>query len=373
LNILIAPDKFKGSLTAEEVCEAIQLGISKNNPYANISTIPLADGGEGTCKLLTHFFGGSFVQVTVADPLFEPISSQYGISADGKTAFIEMAEASGLQLLPIEKRNPLYTTTYGTGEMLRHALDHGTRKIILGIGGSATIDAGMGMAEALGFEFYDDQKKRIKPIGASLLQLQSISVSRIHPRLKEVEIIALCDVENPLYGPQGAAYVYGPQKGADEKVVQLLDRGLQKFEQVIEKELGNKANFAGAGAGGGIGSGVKVFLNGEMRNGIDYVIEVTNLEEKIKAADVIITGEGKMDQQSLSGKVVQAVARLGKQFNKKIIAACGQSELTEEETQKMGISKVISLVDSSTNPDNAMTNAFALIQKKLAAEESFSI
>jgi glycerate kinase len=372
VNILIAPDKFKGSLSANEVCDAIKVGILKRYPDAIITSVPLADGGEGIVDVLINLFNGSLRTLTVKGPLFESITSQYGISQDGKTAFIEMAKASGLLLLPKEKRNPLYTTSYGTGELIKDALNQGVRKIILGIGGSATNDAGIGMASALGVDFFDHKKESIKPIGASLLSLHSFTTTHIHPSIKNIDLIALCDVDNPLYGFNGAAFIYGPQKGADEQTVQLLDEGLRNFENVIAKQTGVQANFPGAGAGGGIASGVKVFMNGEIRKGIEYVIEATHLEEKIRAADLIITGEGKIDEQTRSGKVVEAVARLGKQFNKEVIAVCGQLELSDQETKKMGISKVISLTDSSTNHEKAMIHAVKIIQEKLAEYPPFT-
>jgi glycerate kinase len=373
VKILIACDKFKGSLTAKEVCNAISVAIQKKFPEADITAIPLADGGEGMCELLTNLSEGAFKTVSVTGPLFEPVAAQYGLSPDGKTAFIEMAKASGLQLVPLEKRNPLYTTTYGTGELIKDAISNGAEKIVLGIGGSATNDAGIGMAEALGFEFFDSKQRKLSPIGQSLLQLSSLSTNKIHELVRGTEFIALCDVDNPLYGPQGAAFIYGPQKGANESEVQQLDIGLRNFEKVIQQELGMEPNFAGAGAGGGIASGVKVFLNGKIRKGIDYVIEATQLKTKIENADLIITGEGKIDGQTLSGKVVQAVAGLGKQFNKKVVAICGECLLSEDQLKNMGVFKVISLIDSSTSAGEALANASGIIQKKITQDESFSV
>jgi glycerate kinase len=371
VNILIAPDKFKGSLSANEVCDAISLGVLQHYPDATISCVPMADGGEGTVDVLLNHSKGSLIKLNVTGPSFESVTSEYGISEDGKTAFIEIAKVSGLLLLPEEKRNPLYTTSYGTGELIRHAINHGVNKILLGIGGSATNDAGLGMVEALGVEFFDRHEKRIKPIGASLLSLHSFNTSNIHPNLNDIEIVALCDVENPLHGPHGAAFVYGPQKGADEKTVHLLDEGLQNFEKIVRQETGLQANFPGAGAGGGIASAVKIFLNGNIRKGIDYVIETTQLEQKIKEADLVITGEGKIDEQTFSGKVVGAIASLGKKYDKEVLAVCGQSELSDKKLTELGIHRFISLVDSSTTSEQAMAHTSKLIQQKLAQYSHF--
>jgi len=370
MKILIAPDKFKGSLTAEEVCRAVEFGLREHFPDAEINSVPLADGGEGTCELLTKFFHGKTHQVNVHNPLFDSTTSEYGIAQEGKTAFIEMAKASGLQLISKEKQNPLYTTTYGTGELIRDAITKGVKKIILGIGGSATNDAGIGMAEALGYEFYDRHGKRIKPTGENLIHIHSISFKNIHPQLNSTEFIALCDVNNPLYGTSGAAYVYGPQKGADEKAVKILDEGLRIFEEVMAKAFGKPANFPGAGAGGGIASGAHIFLNAQMQKGIDYIINATELEEKIKQTDWVITGEGKIDTQTLSGKVVGAVSKLAHRHKKKVIAICGRCELSGEEFRQIGINQVLSLTDATITAEKAIKNGYQLIKIKIAENSS---
>ncbi|MEK6780550.1 MAG: glycerate kinase [Bacteroidota bacterium] len=364
MNVLIASDKFKGSLTANDVCDAVKSGLLKNHPDLNIISIPMADGGEGTCELLTHYFQGNVVSAEVTGPLFENRYAEYGISLDGTTAFIEMAKASGLQLLKPENRNPLYTTTLGTGELIKDALNRGVQKILMGIGGSSTNDAGMGMAQALGVGFYDSQNNVLKPIGENLIHLHSIRTDRIHPRIKEVKFEALCDVDNPLYGIHGAAYTFAPQKGATEKAVKLLDEGLRNFETVIQKTFKTSANFPGAGAGGGLPGMAKVFLNISFHRGMEYLISVTGLEEKIKQADIIITGEGKIDQQTLAGKVVMEIGRLGLKYNKKVVAIAGKCELSTDELRAMGIMKAISLMDSHNSEKEAITNAYHLIQEK---------
>ena len=325
----------------------------------------MADGGEGTCELLTEYFQGSVISIVVTGPLFERIDATYGISKDGFTAFIEMAKASGLQLVNPKNRNPLLTTSFGTGELIRHALDRGVTKILLGIGGSATNDGGMGMAQALGFEFLDSNNNPLRPIGDDLIRLHSIGTDHIHPRIKEVEFVAMCDVDNPLFGPKGAAYVYAPQKGANDATTKLLDEGLRNFESVIQKTFNATADFPGAGAGGGLPGGAKSFLNMSIHRGMDYIIKTTGLEAKIRHADLIITGEGKIDRQTLAGKVVMAIGRLGLKYDKQVIAITGKCELPIRELQRMGIAYTLSLTDSQISENEAITNAPQLIAEKI--------
>ena len=366
MNILIAPDKFKGSLTASEVCDAVAEGLSKKFPAASIIKLPLADGGEGTAEILTRYFNGTTVKVKVHGPLFEEVEASYG--TDGTTAFIEMASASGLQLLSKEKRNPLETTTFGTGELIRHAIEHGATKIVLGIGGSSTNDAGIGMAEALGYKFYDNNRNQLIPVGKNLINIARIEVpkKKFHEiARKKIEVTALCDVNNSLFGPNGAAYVYGPQKGADDAAVELLDKGLQNFERVARKTFGKSADFAGAGAGGGIAGGASVFFNLAVRPGTAFVMETLKVQEKIKAADLVVTGEGKIDRQTLAGKVVASVALQAVSFNKKVVAVCGVCELRKNEMEKIGVSGVISLVDPFITPEEAIQNAYKLLVQRV--------
>lgn len=364
MNILIAPDKFKGSLTAKEVCDAISSGLKQAHSNLHITSIPMADGGEGTCELLTSYFNGHTISLEVTGPKFEIIKADYGISKDGSTAFIEMANASGLQLLKPEDRNPLFTTTLGTGELIVDALNKGVRKILMGIGGSGTNDGGIGMAQALGFEFFDSNNNLLKPVGENLIHLHSIKTDRVHPLIKDLEFIGLCDVDNPLFGPKGAAFIYAPQKGANEEAVKLLDDGLRNFERVIQKTFKTSANFPGAGAGGGLPGGAKVFLNITIQRGMDYIIQATGLEERIKQADLIITGEGKIDQQTLAGKVVMEIGKLGLKHHKKVVAIAGKCELRNLEIQKIGIAEMISLMDYQVTENEAISNAFLLIQEK---------
>lgn len=371
VNILICPDKFKGSLSAKEVCSAVASGFVRLNPEVLIRSVPLADGGEGTCDLLTEWYDGNRIRIEVHGPLFTPVMAHYGLSKDGDTAFIEMAVASGLTLVRPEDRSATLTTTLGTGELIADALHRNVRKIILGIGGSATNDAGMGMATALGYRFYDAGGDALKPTGDNLIHLRSIDASSVDPLLKEVQVVALCDVTNPLYGPDGAAYVYGPQKGASPQDVELLDAGLQNFRRIVHKFLKSSVDFPGAGAAGGLGAGAKVFLNAVMEKGVNHFIKSTRLDEEVRRADLIITGEGKIDGQTFSGKVVSEVIRLAQKEGKPVVAICGRCDVSESELNNHGISKVITLVDKDTTPESAIQNAANHITRKVMEEYGY--
>lgn len=365
MTILIAPDKFKGSLSAKGVCEAVRSGLLKLDPSLSIISVPLADGGEGTSELLTLNSKGSVIDCSVSDPMFRKVNASYGISGDGTTAFIEMASASGLHLLTKEERNPLHTTTYGTGELIADAIARGVDKIILAIGGSATNDAGIGMAAALGMKFIDKEGNELPPTGANLIQIHSIDDTYFLIKQRKLEVVVLCDVDNELYGPHGAAFVYGPQKGADDETVKVLDQGLKHFASVVEKELKLNVHFPGAGAAGGLGAGAKVFLNATFTRGIDFILGALNLEDQIKLVDLVITGEGKMDDQTLSGKVVMGITELAHKYHKPILAIVGKNELSDEKIRLMGLKKVIQLVDEETSSSEAMRDTSKLITKRI--------
>jgi len=365
VTILIAPDKFKGSLSAKGVCEAMRTGLLKLDPSLSIITVPLADGGEGTSELLTINSKGSVINCPVSDPLFRKVNAAYGISGDGTTAFIEMASASGLHLLTKEERNPLNTTTYGTGELIADAIARGVTKIILAIGGSATNDAGIGMAAALGMKFMDKNADELQPIGSNLIYIHSIDDTHFQIMQKKLEVVVLCDVDNELYGTNGAAFVYGPQKGADSAAVQLMDHGLKHFASIVEKELNVDIHFPGAGAAGGLGAGAKVFLNAAFIRGIDFILKALKVEDQIKLADLVITGEGKMDDQTLSGKVVMGVAELARKYHKPVLAIVGKNELSEKQIASIGLQKIIPLVDEKTNQSEAMKNASKIITERV--------
>jgi glycerate kinase len=366
VNILICPDKFKGSLTAKEVCSAVVNGISQIDPEAVTVSVPLADGGEGTCDLLTDWHEGKFVAIEVPGPRSTPVMARYGLSKNGDVAFIEMAAASGLCLLESHERDPLLTTSVGTGYLIADALGRGVRKIVLGIGGSATNDAGIGMASALGYDFCDAEGQPLEPTGENLIHLGRIRSGHVNPLLRQTEVIALCDVTNPLFGPEGAAYIYGPQKGASPSAVQILDAGLRNFRRIVHRDLKISIDFPGAGAAGGLGAGASAFLNASMRRGVNFIIENTGLKENIKNADLIITGEGRIDTQTFSGKVVSEVTRLARDAGKNVVAVCGISEITDTEIQAVGLQKIISLVDAETPPESAIQNAAELIAIRIA-------
>lgn len=365
MKILLAPDKFKGTLTARQVCDVIQQALLACDPALSVHTLPLADGGEGTGALLTEFTRGAEVHVMAHDPLFRMIETSYGISNDGKTAFIEMAKASGLQLLTAAERNPLQTTTLGTGDLIRHALDHHVETIILGIGGSATSDAGLGIGQALGLKFYSTAPAALEPVGANLVHINRIDVSGLHPRCREVKLIILCDVDNPLFGPRGAAVVYAPQKGASREAVILLDRGLKYIASVLHDTFQLDVNFPGAGAAGGVSVMLKSIMKADVQPGMMFISRFTDLEKSIASADVIITGEGKMDDQTLSGKVVHGVAAISRKHKKSVIAVTGRCELTHQQVRDLGIGEVISLSDNETSAKQAMEHAAEILSEQV--------
>jgi glycerate kinase len=317
--------------------------------------------------LLTEYAGGKLVSVPVRDPLFRIIDAQYGISKDGRTAFLEMAKASGLQLLRETERNPLHTTTAGTGDMICDALDRGVDHIIMGVGGSATTDAGMGMAEALGVVFYDAEHKPLSPVGSNLMQVSRIDITGVHPRLREVQFTIFCDVDNPLHGPQGAAYVFSPQKGADTRAVETLDRGLVHYEQILSRAVNKNVNFAGAGAGGGLPASIQGLTEVAVRPGMAFMIEFMSLEDRVRNADVVVTGEGKIDEQTLSGKVVKGVADLAAKLNKEVIAFAGKAELSPARMRVLPLQALITLTDSQTTDQQAMEHAYSLLRARAEA------
>ena len=322
MNVLITIDSFKGSLTSEMAGNAAKEGILRVIPDANVTVSPLADGGEGTVSAITSARGGETRQTLAHDPLGRKIVAEYGVT-DGY-AVIEMSAASGITLVSSKERNPLYTTSYGTGELIRRAILDGCRKFIIGIGGSATNDGGAGMLTALGFELLDEQGKSI-PLGAiGLSKLCDVKCASALPELSECEFNIACDVTNPLCGEEGASAVYGPQKGATPEMVRDMDLWLSQFADLCAKKLGKDfKDYPGAGAAGGLGFAFLTFLNGNLRSGIELVMEVTSLEEKIKNADIVVTGEGRLDGQSCMGKAPIGVAKLAKKYGKSVIAFSG--------------------------------------------------
>lgn len=309
MKIVIAPDSFKGSLTAKQVAEAIKTGLQRVLPNADYEMVPMADGGEGTVQSLVDATDGHLVTRQVHNPLNQLSDAYYGILGDGKTAVIEMAQASGIQYVNDETHNPLITTTYGTGELILDALDHGVQKIIMGIGGSATNDGGAGMAQALGVKLLDNQGQELGFGGGALDQLAQIDLSGLDPRVQKTQLLIASDVTNPLTGPDGASAVFGPQKGATPEMVKQLDRNLHHYAEVIKRDLHQELEKRpGAGAAGGLGTGLMAFTNSEMAKGIDLVIEFTHLKERAQNADLVFTGEGGIDFQTKFGKTPYGVA-----------------------------------------------------------------
>jgi glycerate kinase len=346
LKILVAPDSFKGSLTAMEAAENIKRGIHNFDSEINVDLLPMADGGEGTVQSLVDATDGEIIEKEVTGPLGDQVEAFYGLLGDKKTAVIEMAAASGLPLVPEEKKNPLKTTTYGTGELIASALEHGVEQIIIGIGGSATNDAGVGMAQALGAEILDAEGNQVDFGGGNLDQIESMNLNNLDSRLKDVEILAACDVDNPLYGEDGAAYVYAPQKGADTKMVEILDQNLRHFNQITIKELDKDTNkIPGAGAAGGLGAGLVAFLNAELKAGVDIVLEIIDFESRLKDVDLVITGEGMLDGQSIYGKTPVGVSRSAAKKDIPVIAVAGTLGRGVEKVLDHGINAYFSIID----------------------------
>jgi len=373
MKIVLAPDKFKGSLTAFEFCDAVEKGLRIILPNAEILQVPLADGGDGTIEIINYYMQGTFVEEEVNNPFFRPIRASYLYSEQQQAAFIEMAEASGAKLLKRSELNVMEATTFGTGELIKDALDRGVTSIILGIGGSATNDCGIGMATALGYQFFNSENKLVKPIGKNLSSIKKIDDSNLHPKLKEVAFKLACDVSNPLYGNNGAAHVYSRQKGASEEEVLILDQGLRDFSKVLDAHFFIESQkVVGAGAAGGMGIGSKTFLNGELIPGIELIKELADFNHQIQDADWIITGEGKLDEQTKSGKTIQGILNsVGKQT--KIAAFCGKVELSPEEYQALGIeyasdvmSKAIDFEDALQNTSRYVTQLAQDFAKKLS-------
>jgi glycerate kinase len=327
VKIVISPDSFKGSLAADEVAQAMAAGIRAFDQSIETLILPVADGGEGTLESLISATNGRLVTVVVQDPLERKISADYGILGDEETCVIEMAKASGLTLLQREERNPLYATSYGTGELIRHALDAGFRKFIVGIGGSATNDGGVGMLKALGMKFLNCDGADLGTGGGALDQLSHIDMSEFDPRIEDSKFIIACDVDNPFIGTNGASHIFGPQKGATESIVSILDQNLKTLANVIERTYGVSIHHRqGAGAAGGLGGAFQAFFPLTMKPGIEVVMEAIGFPEQIKNADLVITGEGRSDEQTLSGKAPYGVAKVAREHGIPVMLLSGQLE-----------------------------------------------
>ncbi len=364
MKILIAPDSFKHCLTAMEVARYLEEGIHKILPEADTKTLPLADGGEGTVRTLVDVTGGNIYSVRIHDPLMREIESFFGVLGDNKTAIIEMAAASGIELLQPEERNPFYTTTYGTGELIKAALDRNCTKIIIGIGGSATNDGGAGMVQALGGKLMDREYKQIKKGGLGLENLSKIDISTLDKRIEKCKITVASDVENMLIGPNGATMVYGPQKGANAEMVEKLEQNLKHYANKIEEFTGKKIrNIKGAGAAGGLGAGLIAFTSAEIKPGFQIVSEIVNLKRNIQWADYIITGEGKIDYQTQYGKTPYGVARMAKKYSKIVIAIAGTLENKYEELYQKGFDLILPIIEKPMQLEEAIREAPDLLKK----------
>ena len=345
MKIVIAPDSFKESLTALQVAQAIEIGFKKIFPDAEYIKVPMADGGEGTVQSLIDAWQGQAMVTEVTAPLGNRVLAEWGLSADRKTAIIEMAAASGLHLVAENERNPLITGSYGTGELIKAALNFGVEKIILGIGGSATNDAGVGMLQALGAAFLDDEGKPLVAGGAALKQLSKIDLSALDPRLATTQIEVACDVDNPLCGERGASAVFGPQKGATAAMIKELDSALSLFSQKVKQQLNKDiANIAGAGAAGGMGAGLQLLPKCRLKSGVDIILEATHLSKVVADADLVITGEGRMDSQTVYGKTPVGVAKTAKRFHKPVIAIVGCLRADYEVVYDAGIDAVFPII-----------------------------
>ena len=352
MQVLLAPDKFKGSLSAQGVCQALTRGLLKTNPDLSIISRPLADGGDGSLEILGHYFELETFECTVQDPLGRLISASYKKTAN--TAYIEMSKASGLVLLSSEERNCMKTTSFGTGELILDAINKGVQEIYLFIGGSATNDGGMGVAEALGYQFFDSSGKRLAPIGENLIKVDKIDNSQLKVDLNEVSIHVVCDVNNPFSGKNGAAFVYAAQKGASEEEIIFLDKGLAHLaEKLTHHGFPDINEIPGAGAAGGIGGGSIAFLGAKLISGIQMFLNISELDSFIKNTDLIITGEGKLDGQTEQGKVVSGVCELARKNDVPVIAVCGAAE--DGLAKKLGLKDVFTVLSYSSSIEEAMT------------------
>lgn len=364
MKFVLAPDSFKESMTSMEACLAMEKGIKKVFKDAECIKVPMADGGEGTVDALVNATEGQLVEIEVANPLGKKIKANYGILGDGKTAVIEMAKASGIELIDRNERNPYITTTYGTGEIIKDAVNKGIKHILIGIGGSATNDAGAGMLQALGVKLLDGNKEEIAFGGAELKKIEYIDKGSLDEFLKDVTIEVACDVTNPLVGENGASYVFGPQKGATPEMVKVLDNNLRHFALKVKESFGiDIADVKGSGAAGGLGGALLGFLNAELISGIDLVIKYTNLEEKIKTSDYVFTGEGSIDGQTIFGKTPVGVSKLGKKYDIPVIAFAGKVEPESSNLYSEGMKSIFSIMRGVESLEDALKNGASNLEK----------
>lgn len=366
MKIIIAPDSFKGSLSAIEVSEAIAQGVKQAYPDAIIEKVPMADGGEGTVECLVNATHGKIYQQEVIGPLEETVLAGFGILGDEITAVIEMASASGLPLVPPEKKNPLITTTFGTGQLIKAALDYRCRKMIIGIGGSATNDGGAGMVQALGIRLLDKNGHELGFGGAQLSLLDQIDISQIDERIEKTKFLVASDVQNPLCGPTGASNIYGPQKGATKEMIKILDHSLSHFADIIKRDLGKDIkDIPGAGAAGGLGAGLIAFLDAELKPGIDIVINTVNLAERMKGADLVITGEGEINGSTIYGKTPVGVAKIAKNYHIPVISISALIDKSGWIVKDYGIDYLIKPENPPLNMEYSKSRKMELLAKTI--------
>lgn len=356
MKFILAPDSFKESMTAKEACISMEKGLRKVFKDATCIHVPMADGGEGTVDALIESTNGNLHEVEVTAPLGNKVKAKFGILGDGKTAVIEIAEASGIHLVKLEDRNPLLTTTFGTGELIKHALDMNVERIIIGLGGSATNDGGVGMLQALGASFKGSDGKEIALGGGALKDLCTIDLSGFDKRIYDVKIEVACDVKNPLTGEKGASFVFGAQKGGNKETLEVLDSNLKHYAEVVKRDMGKEIDkVEGAGAAGGLGAALIGFCNGKLESGIDLVIKYSNLEEKVRNADFVFTGEGSIDFQTKFGKTPIGVAKIAKKYNIPVIAFGGRIGEGIDELYSLGIDSVIGITPGVISLDEALS------------------
>ncbi|MDP4095862.1 glycerate kinase [Paenibacillus sp. P96] len=368
MKILVAPDSYKGSLSAKEAAIYMEQGIRDVLPHAEVTIIPVADGGEGTVDAIVSAAHGTLHEVEVVGPIGDTVKSFFGVLRDDQTAVIEMAAASGLTLVPAGRLNPMIATTYGTGQLIKHALDYGCRKIVIGIGGSATNDGGVGMAQALGVRFLNEQGTEISFGGGELSKIRRIDISNIDPRVKDCEIRVASDVTNPFCGPHGAAAIYGPQKGATSEMIKQLEHGMVHLSRLIREQLGIEIETVpGAGAAGGLGGGLIAFLSAKIGRGIDMVLETTEFEEIIQQVEIVFTGEGRTDSQTAQGKTAAGIAKIAKKYKKPVICISGSISTDVDSLYELGIDAIVAITQSPMTLEDAMRNAPSLIRQTTAS------
>ena len=364
MKIIIAPDKFKGSLTTFEACESMEAGVRQVDNNIEVEKYPMADGGDGFGAVLQYYLKTETISCAATDPLGRNIAASYQWNDSSKTAIVELAVASGIVLLRKEELNPLVTSTFGTGLVIKHAIEKGAKKIILGLGGSATNDAGTGILAALGFEFRDEKEITLAPVGENLSKITEIITPEVLP---SVQFEIACDVQNPLFGENGAAHIYAPQKGATAEQVEILDNGLRNFADVLKRQTGKDiAQIAGTGAAGGIAASLMCFFPVQMVEGASLIMKVSGIEEALIGADILITGEGCIDNQTSDGKIVGQLAALAKSNDVKAIGICGTLQADQEAILKSGLIFATSISNGDMSKEECMANAKALLQEKTA-------